>query len=341
LGHAIFPLRGAASQANSTAARALIDLAWIVAMTGFVAGGFGLTGARPLNRLWRPFIAVAAGASIVAFSAMRRLDFLPSVLFNALALAAFYGWANRAEANDGGASALRSARFKRVCSWTASALAVLMTMFVATCALTRSWRTRWGVTDQELNLALPGDPPKRSAAFEINHAVTIDAPPSTVWPWLAQLGQDRGGFYSYTELENIWGLRIRNAERIHREWQSRAVGDLVRAAPRDWLGGRFGENLGWKIALIDPERALVLEGWGAFVLEAIDEGRSRLFVRSQITGPNIPVWAAALSFITFEPIHFVMERRMLLGIKERAESHIEPWQPPSPRVEPETAIAGH
>jgi len=150
-----------------------------------------------------------------------------------------------------------------------------------------------------------------------------------------QLGRDRAGFYSYDALENLFGLRIHNADRIHAEWQNRAVGDLVPATPAGWMG--LDKALGWKISHVERERAIVLAGWGAFVLQAIDEGHCRLFVRSTVTGPKVPVWAAALSFATFEPIHFVMERRMLLGIKVRAERRIDPW----PEVLPGAAIAGH
>jgi hypothetical protein len=215
-------------------------------------------------------------------------------------------------------------------------VALTLTGYVAVCAFTRSWHSRWGVTDAELGLVFPGDLPDRDAAFEVNHAVTIDAPPMAVWPWLVQIGQDRGGFYSYDDLENLFGLRIHNADRVHSEWQDRAAGDLVRATPPDWLGGRLGTSLGWTIALVEPQRALVLRNWGAFVLVPFENGRTRLFVRSKMTGPQIPTWAAALSFATFEPIHFVMERRMLLGIKVRAERHGEPW----PQAVPGAALAG-
>jgi len=337
LAHAVFPLRGAGNHANSMAARILIELAWIIAMTGFVAAGCGLAGARPLRNFWRVCLAVALAASLVAFSTMRRIDLIPGLLLDLLALSAFYRLANartgkRQEVPLGGWP-----RWRRARSLMGSVSALALTGYVAICAVTRSWHSQWGVTDQELDLVFPGDRPDRDAAFEVNHAVTIAAPPSAVWPWLAQIGRDRGGFYSYDALENLFGLRIHNADRIHSEWQDRAVGDLVQATPADWLGGRVGRSLGWKVSHIEPERALVLDGWGAFVLAPLENGRTRLFVRSKVTGPKIPAWAAALSFATFEPIHFVMERRMLLGIKARAERNEEPWPPTVPGA----AIAEH
>jgi hypothetical protein len=334
-GHAVFPLRGAGNDANWPIAKVLIALAWIVAMIGFVAAGCGLAGARPLRAFWRPFTAIAIAASVVAFAVMRRLDLLPGLAFDALALRAFYAWSNEADPARVG-RAVTSTRWRRVLSAAGSLSALALTAYVATCAITRSWHSRWGVTDEELALAFPGDPPDRDAAFEVNHGITIDQPPSVVWPWLLQIGQDRAGFYSYDSLENLFGLRIRNADRIHPEWQNRAVGDLVRAAPTDWLGGALGENVGWRIGHIEPERALVLSWWGAFVLAPLPGNRCRLFVRSKVSAPNVPVWGAALSFATFEMAHFIMERQMLRGIKARAETHVEP----APAVAPGTAIAG-
>jgi hypothetical protein len=336
LGHAVFPLRGAGSHANWAGAKLVIELAWILAMTGFVAAGCGLVGARPLRRVWRVLTAFAVAASVVVFATVRRLDLLPGVAFDVLALSAFYKWSD--ESVVGRASPAAAApRWRRFLSFAGSLTALILTGYVATCAATRSWHSQWGVADEELDLAFPGDPPNRDAAFEVNHAIAIDAPPSVVWQWLVQIGQDRAGFYSYESLENLFGLRMRNAKRIHSEWQNRAVGDLVRATPPDWLGGVVGENLGWRISHLEPERALVLTGWGAFVLAPMPDNRTRLFVRSKVSGPNVPVWAAALSFATFELPHFVMERQMLRGIKALAQGHIEPGAPPPPG----TAIAGH
>jgi hypothetical protein len=311
-------------------ARALIELTWIVAMTGFVAAGCGLAGARPLHRFWRVSTALAVAASIIAFSTLRRVDLMPGLLFDALALVAVYRWPEEAPFSRA------SNRWKRIFSATGSVSAFALTVYVATCASTRAWHSQWGVSDDELDLAFPGDLPDRDPTFEVNHGVTINAPPSSVWPWLLQMGQDRAGFYSYDSLENLFGLEIRNADRIHDEWQNRAVGDLVRATPTDWMGGLLG-GLGWKITRLDPEHALVLEGWGAFVLRSLPDGRTRLLVRSTVSNPNIPVWAAAVTLTTFELPHFIMERQMLRGITARAEKHIAP----APTVAPGTAIAGH
>jgi hypothetical protein len=97
-------------------------------------------------------------------------------------------------------------------------------------------------------------------------AVTIQASVTAVWPWLAQVGQDRGGFYSYEWLEDLAGAQIDNADRIRPEWQHREVGEIVRLHPATGL----------KVKVFEPNHALVLEGWGAFVLERADEQRTRL-----------------------------------------------------------------
>jgi hypothetical protein len=168
-----------------------------------------------------------------------------------------------------------------------------------------SWMRRWGATADEWVRALPGDELVPDPAIESTRAVTIDAPVEAVWPWLAQLGQDRGGFYSYEWLENLAGCRMRNADRIHDEWQHRDVGDQV--------------MLHWKhgvtVARFEPARVLALEGWGAFIVEPIGDAGTRLIAR----GRTARGLAAVFNVSLVELPHFVMERRMLLGIKRRAE----------------------
>lgn len=159
------------------------------------------------------------------------------------------------------------------------------------------------------------------ARYRMDHAITIVAPADSVWPWLAQLGQDRGGFYSYDWLERALGDDIRNADRIHPEWQERRVGDLLRAAQPDYLGGRLGRDLGWRIVQWAPPRAMVLEWWGAFVVRPRPDGTTRLHIR--LRGAGRPSFAGVVvgpvNLLVFEPAHFIMERGMLRGIKARAE----------------------
>src|SRR5215212_3279242 len=170
----------------------------------------------------------------------------------------------------------------------------------------RPWHLRWGATDEEIGKPLPGDELVPNPAIESTRAITVHAPVEEVWPWLAQIGQDRGGFYSYEWLENLAGCRMRNADRIHPEWQHREVGERVSLHPA----------FGLKVASFELGRAIVLEGWGPFVVEPIDEKSTRVIIRSRVPR-RLDVLLYYL--LTFEIPHFVMERRMLLGIKERAE----------------------
>jgi hypothetical protein len=169
----------------------------------------------------------------------------------------------------------------------------------------RPWLLNWGSTPEERQKSMPEDEltPERGPGF--TRAVTVGAPVEEVWPWLAQIGQDRGGFYSYEWLENLAGCRMRNADRIHPEWQHRDVGETVLLHPASGL----------RLVKFEQNRSLALEDWGAFVLESLDEGRTRLIARNR----KRRGLAAAAYACLLEIPHFVMERKMLLGIKARAE----------------------
>ncbi len=190
----------------------------------------------------------------------------------------------------------------------------------------RAWVQGWGATDDERRRSLPGDDLVPDPADQATRAITIDAPPEQVWPWIVQLGADRGGFYSYDWLENLFGLGIHSADRIVPEWQGLPVGDVV-AANRKRSGG-------WLVAEVRPDEALVLQvadlktnrplrrdqhrwefEW-SFVLVPEPGGRTRLLVRER-TGFGSRVVQTAMAPIGL--VSFVMSRRMLQGIKARAE----------------------
>lgn len=171
--------------------------------------------------------------------------------------------------------------------------------------LIRPWHLRWGAEPEDEQRELPGDELLPKNGTRILHAVTIDAPVEQVWPWLAQIGQDRGGFYSYEWLENLAGCEMHNADRIHPEWQHRELGETVHLHPAGGL----------KVTVFEPGRALGLERWGTFALEHLGNDRSRLIARG-----GVPSGVAAAAYgVLMEIPHFLMERRMLLGIKKRAE----------------------
>ena len=183
-------------------------------------------------------------------------------------------------------------------------LGVLATALYA--CVVRPWHLRWGTNADDAQRVLPGDELLPMGGTQIRHAVTVDAPVHVVWPWLAQIGQDRGGFYSYEWLENLAGCQMRNADRVHPEWQHREPGETVHLHPAGGL----------RVTLFEPERAIGLDGWGTFSLEPLDPGRTRLIARGGVP----PGVGAAAYGVLMEIPHFLMERRMLLGIKERAEA---------------------
>ncbi|HEX9422938.1 MAG TPA: hypothetical protein VF899_06820 [Pyrinomonadaceae bacterium] len=179
--------------------------------------------------------------------------------------------------------------------------------------LIRPWHLRWGATDEEVNMPLPGDEFVGDPKLNATHAITINAPAADVWPWLVQLGQRRGGFYSYSWLENLVGCDMHNANRIVPEWQDLKVGDEV------WLHPKAPPL---RVLAIEAGRAIVLEKCWSFVLHPIDENTTRLIIRGR--GEFNPDFKNGLLNLLlwrgiFEPAHFIMERKMLLGIKQRAE----------------------
>jgi hypothetical protein len=183
----------------------------------------------------------------------------------------------------------------------------------------RRLQLRWGATREEAGGQLPGDDLIAVAGLQATRSVTVHAPAERVWPWLVQMGQRRGGLYSYDFLENLAGLDIHSADRIHPEWQDIKVGDPVHLAPTD------SSNL--EVALLEPERALVLRippspapgpfdfTW-AFILQPKPNDTTRLVVRERYAYRQ---WWARFLVETVEVASFVMSLRMLHGIRSRAE----------------------
>jgi len=199
-------------------------------------------------------------------------------------------------------------------------------------ALVRPWHRRWGTEGDESSRTLPGDELLPDAADQVTHAIEIGAPADDVWPWIVQMGQDRGGFYSYDRIERAVGADIHNADRIVPEHQRLSEGDVVRLAPDDY---RFwSPESAPEVARLDPDRAIVLRPPGespawtwAFVLDPVDEATTRLLARTRSAaagssaGPfsDRPLVRRALQYLFWEPAHFVMERAMLRGVARRAE----------------------
>ena len=194
------------------------------------------------------------------------------------------------------------------------ALAIMANIVVS--SLSRPWYSKWGATESEVESSWFGDEQVPEPNLENTRAITIQAPAEAVWPWLVQMGQGRGGLYSYVRLENMAGCEMENAGRINPEHQDLEVGDQVRLAPE-------GRGPAFVVRAIEPGRAIILGGdepptsWG-FILEPIDEYSTRLITRYrqkyERTFGNTLMWR-----VITDPIHFVMERKMLQGIKRRVE----------------------
>lgn len=192
----------------------------------------------------------------------------------------------------------------------------------------RGWYDRWGATPAEAAAVMPGDELVPDPKISATRAITIGAPPEEVWAWLVQIGQGRGGLYSFDTLENLLGCDIHSADRIIPELQQLHAGDLILLAP--------AEAPCFRVAIAEPPHALVLAGadrqtraplpvpaspeefanvW-QWVLRPADSGRgTRLVARELYSYPR----RQSVLWHVIEAASFVMERRMLHGIKARAE----------------------
>lgn len=179
----------------------------------------------------------------------------------------------------------------------------------------RRWFSRWGTTVDEFNRVMTGDHVIVNPTHSATQAITVAAPPEDIWPWLVQIGHRRGGLYSYDWLDRLFGFLDRpSADRILPEFQHLAVGDKI------FLGR---EEL--TVVAVEPYRALVLrdtahgmEWVWQFGLYPLDARRTRLVTRGTERMPKtIASW---LGMRVMEPAAFIMTRRMLLGLKRRAET---------------------
>jgi hypothetical protein len=180
----------------------------------------------------------------------------------------------------------------------------------------RRWMNQWGATPSDLARVMAGDRLLADPTYSGTTAVTVNAPPEHIWPWLVQMGYQRGGLYSYDWLDRLFGYLDRpSATRILPEFQHLAVGEAI----------PLGRGPSWPVGAIEPNRALVLDmrnmgglDWvWQFGLYPIDEKRTRLISRSRVRAHAL--WARLLTHV-IEPAGFVMTRRMLVGLKERAEA---------------------
>ena len=190
---------------------------------------------------------------------------------------------------------------------------------------------RWGATADEVSRTLPGDDLVADPLYVATHAITVAAPPGDVFPWLVQIGQNRGGFYTYDALENLLGLDIHSADGVHPEWQDLRPGEDYMALDADGV-------MKLTVRILDPSRAFVVRSgapgepeqpagsffrgelawsWG-FYLEPAGAGRTRLLIRTRASWRRTVGSVFAQAF-GLEPVHWFMETGMLRGIRRRAE----------------------
>ena len=185
----------------------------------------------------------------------------------------------------------------------------------------------WGTSKDELMQQFLGDAIIDVPKMVSTKSIRITAEPKQIWPWLVQMGQGRGGFYSYERLQNLVGLQMENADQIIPEYQDTAIGDIMKLSPQG----------GGEVIVMEENQAIVLYAdekqminpnikesrfsttW-LFYLEHKDGGESKLYSRGRYRFKGIIIGVMMRIFL--EPITFVMERKMLKGIKKRVEDSI-------------------
>ena len=194
----------------------------------------------------------------------------------------------------------------------------LVVLVISVIAALTPWMDRWGATDAEIAATYPGDELLPEPASFVNRAITIQAPPEAIYPWIVQLDARKGGWYSYTWLESLIRCPMVNADRIHEEWQDLKVGDEVHMCPNDPAPPPY------IVAQIHPDQAIVMGHqengqWVdlyQFVIVPQSDGTSRLILRTRTNAVG-GFWTVAHSGF------FIMERGLLYGVKERAEQLAE------------------
>jgi len=211
---------------------------------------------------------------------------------------------------------------KRIILWILGALVIIIATGVLLYKpLIQPWHLRYGATDAEVQAALPGDELITGEVSQATRAIDVHAPAAQAWPWLLQLGQGRGGLYSYDWLENLVGCNIHTLSVIVPDLQNLKVGDVIKI-------GNFAALPYYRVALIEPQRALVLRvvdaktgldgssTWGFYLVE-----QSSTLTRLVIRHRDVSAVNSTDKVINaiFEPISFVMEQKMLVGLRDHAE----------------------
>ena len=183
----------------------------------------------------------------------------------------------------------------------------------ATAPLYRHWHTRWGATEAEVRAPMPGDDAVPIAPFNATRAITIEAPPERVWPWIVQIGYRRAGFYTYDLLDNAG---YESADYIMEEFQHPQIGDWMPMA------SKVNETTAFKVKAFETNQWLLWEKpdstW-AWKLIPLDGSRTRLIARLKQRYQWESPAMAVMTLFLLEFGDFPMMRRVLKGIKARAE----------------------
>ncbi|UQU61881.1 SRPBCC family protein [Couchioplanes caeruleus] len=180
----------------------------------------------------------------------------------------------------------------------------------------RRWSLTYGATAEEARLPLPGDELLEDPDVVSTRAITITAGPAAVWPWLVQMGSGRGGAYTYDWIENLFGLDMHSAGRILPEFQHLSVGDVLPLGP---------DGPGMRVEICDVDRTLAFrseDGAWVWIFDLREYWLgTRLISRNRISLRAMSRPGRLVSRLVVEPGSLIMERRMLRGIKERAEAY--------------------
>jgi hypothetical protein len=204
----------------------------------------------------------------------------------------------------------------RTAAWTGigGAALVVASAAAAYSPPARRWSLGYGATADEVAGPLPGDDLLPHPDLQSTRAITIGAPPAAVWPWLVQMGSGRGGAYTYDWIENLFGLDMHSADHILPEFQQLAAGDVLPLGPN---------GPAMRVEILDPGRTLAFRSTDGNWVWIFQLSRhrlgTRLISRNRIATTNLSRAQLLANRLVVEPGSLIMERRMLLGIKERAE----------------------
>ena len=191
---------------------------------------------------------------------------------------------------------------------------VIVLSFQLVCYLLffHSYVVKWGATHHELTMPMSGD--RYAETSSATRAIDIHNSATVVWSYLVDLGADRKGFYSYSFLERMYGCEI--TKQIKENNRILEVGRLIPYDAPDSIGNY---NEGFPVVEVVQGQSFVLKGWGSFLVNAVNENNSRLIIRTIGNKPHTVF--DKLGHSVFDALHFIMEKRMMLGIKDQAESN--------------------